>query len=79
MKRLMDMDLKYRQLVFSLDGVEPLIHLLKTSSDALLRETVVKILIDISTMGSEHKVQIGTCTHAHIYKHSHMTAHLCFL
>ena len=57
-KRLMDMDPKYRQLVFSLDGVEPLIHLLKPSSDAPvpIRETVVKILIDISAMGDDHKV-----------------------
>jgi hypothetical protein len=61
-KRLMDMDPKYRELVVSLDGIEPLVHLLKLPSDPHVQETVTQILIDISAIGSEQKVQMHiTC------------------
>lgn len=57
MKRLTDLGPKYRQLVFSLDGVEPLVGLLKPSAPHI-REVVIKILLDISAAGDAHKVMI---------------------
>lgn len=56
-KRLTDLSPKYRQLVFSLDGVEPLVGLLKPSAPDI-REVVIKILLDISAAGDAQKVMI---------------------
>lgn len=53
-KRLIDLGPKYRQLLFSLDGVEPLVGLLRPSA-LHIRENIIKILIDISTAGDAQK------------------------
>ncbi|KAH7293888.1 hypothetical protein KP509_28G046800 [Ceratopteris richardii] len=57
LKRLTDLGSKYRQLIFSLDGVEVLLNLLKPSS-ADLRDVIMKILIDICTGGDAQKIAI---------------------
>eukprot|EP00250_Pteridium_aquilinum_P015310 c22512_g1_i2 orf=467-3505(-) len=56
-KRLTDLGSKYRQLLFTLDGVEPLVGLLKPSAPHI-REVIIKILIDVSTAGDAQKVAI---------------------
>ncbi|MCO5606817.1 hypothetical protein L7F22_061008 [Adiantum nelumboides] len=53
-KRLTDLGSKYRQLLFSLDGVEVLVGLLKPSAPHV-REIIIKILIDVCTAGDVQK------------------------
>lgn len=56
-KAILDVDPKYRRLMVSLDGVRPLVTVLKPSVSQI-RERILRILYNVALLGDEYKLSI---------------------
>ncbi|KAH9287648.1 hypothetical protein KI387_031765, partial [Taxus chinensis] len=56
-KQLLDVNLKYKRLLVTLDGIQPLVAILKPSAPQL-KEKIFRILYSIAALGDEYKASI---------------------
>ncbi|GLJ15407.1 hypothetical protein SUGI_0252920 [Cryptomeria japonica] len=56
-KQLLDVNLKYKRLLVTLDGIQPLVAILKPSTPQL-KEKIFRILFSIAALGDEYKASI---------------------